>query len=92
MFEFRNISIVTVSGLEFVGCFNNYVVFIGQYQLQNSLFFGEGQAIVNGTVLSIEDSNANLDEVAFISAVEKLQNFGTPRELPEDCLQVQLKL
>ena len=82
-FEFRNINIVTVSGLEFVGCFENHVLSVGRFQLENSAFFGNGQAILNGTVLSIEESAANLDRVAFISAVEK--NSATPQTLPEDC-------
>ena len=45
-----NISNVTVSGLEFVGCFKNHVVTVNQFQLEHSSFFGHGQAIVNGTV------------------------------------------
>ena len=45
-FEFRNVSTVTVSGLEFVGCFKNRVVSVGQFQLENSGLFGNGQAII----------------------------------------------
>ena len=85
-FEFRNISTVSVSGLEFIGCFENHVVSIDLFQLQNSQFFGNGQVLVNGTVLTIEDSTASLDGVAFISAVEKLQTSSTPQNLPEDCI------
>ena len=48
-FEFRNVGIVTVSGLEFVGCFENYVLSVGQFQLENSAFCGNGWAIVNST-------------------------------------------
>ena len=39
-FEFRNVGTVTVSGLEFVGCFESHVISIGQFQLENSGFFG----------------------------------------------------
>ena len=53
-FKFRNVSTVTVSGLKFVGCFENHVIFVSQFQLENSIFFGSGQAKVNGTVLSID--------------------------------------
>ena len=60
-FEFRNISTVSVSGLEFVGCFENHVVSIGLFQLQNSQYFGNDQVLVNGTVLTIEESTASLD-------------------------------
>ena len=83
-FVFGNISIVTVSGLEFVGCLENHVVSIGQFQLENSSFFGNGQAIVSGTVLTIEESTANLDGVVFISAVES----NTIQELPENCTTI----
>ena len=81
-FVFGNINIVTVSGLEFVGCLENHVVSIGQFQLENSSFFGNGQAIVSGTVLTLVESTANLDGVVFISAVEsntiqELQENGT---------------
>ena len=66
-FEFRNINIVTVSGLDFVGCFENLVVSVGHLKLKNSHF--HGQAVVNGTVLIIDESTATLDRVAFISTV-----------------------
>ena len=66
-FEFKNVNVVTVSGLEFVGCFENYVVSVSQFHLESSSFFGHGLAIDNGTVLTIDESTANLDRVAFIS-------------------------
>ena len=66
-FEFRNINIVTVSGLDFVGCFENLVVFVGHYKFENSHFYG--QTVVNGTVLTIDESTATLDRLAFISTV-----------------------
>ena len=78
-FEFRNVSIVTVSGLEFVGCSQNHVESVGQFKLENSAFFGNDQAIVNGKVLIIDKSTANLDRVAFVSV--------TDLELPENCTQ-----
>ena len=86
-FEFRNVSIVTVSGLEFVGCLENCVVSVGHFQLEDSSFFGNGQAIVNGTVLTIEESIANLDRVAFISSVDKQQS-STTQKLPDNCTTV----
>ena len=84
-FEFRNISTVSVSGLEFVGCFETHVVSIGLFQLQYTQFFGNGQVLVNGTVLTIEDSTASLDGVLFISAIDKLQSSAKPENLPEGC-------
>ena len=71
-FEFRNVSIVTVSGLEFVGCFENRVLSVNRFQLENSGFFGNSQEIVNGSILSIDKTIANLDRVAFVSAVDVL--------------------
>ena len=38
-FEFRNVSTVTVSGLEFVGCFDNHVISVSLFQLEKSGFF-----------------------------------------------------
>ena len=66
-FEFRNVSTVTISGLEFIGCFQNHIITVCQFQFENSGFFGNGQPIVSGTgtVLSIEESTANLDTVVF---------------------------
>ena len=64
-FEFSNVSTIILSGLEFVGCFENHVISVGHFQLENSGFFGNGQAVVSGTVLSIEKSTANLDRVVF---------------------------
>ena len=80
-FEFRNVSVVTVSGLEIVGCFENYVASVGQFQLENSKFFSNGQAIVNSTVLRIEKSIANLNRIAFTSSAD-----STPWDLPENCI------
>ena len=70
-FEFRNISTVAVSGFEFIGCFENYVVSVGQFQLENSAFFGYSQAlpIVHDAVLNIDKSTVNLDRIMFISTV-----------------------
>ena len=76
-FEFRNVSIVTVTGLEFVGCYKNYVVSVDQFQIENSVFLGcghaYGQAIVNGAVLTIDESTANLDSVVFLSILDTSQ-------------------
>ena len=85
-FEFRNISIVTVSGLVFVGC---RIISAGNFELKHSEseFFGSNQAIVNGTVLIIEESVASLDTVN-ISDLEILQTSAIPQDLPENCNDV----
>ena len=90
-FEFRNVSIVTVSGLEFVGCLENHVVSVGQFQLENSSFFGNGQAIVNNTVLTVNESAANLDRVAFISVVELQENCTATNSLMKRMIGISLK-
>ena len=58
------------SELEFVECFESHVVSVDHFQLENSGFFCNGWAIVNSSVLIIEDSTASLDRVVFTSAVE----------------------
>ena len=90
-FEFRNVSIVTVSGLEFVGCLENHVVSVGQFQLENSSFFGNGQAIVNSAVLTINESAANLDRVAFISVVELQENCTATNSPMNRMIGISLK-
>ena len=75
-FEFRSVSTVTIiSGLEFIGCFQNHVITVHRFQLENSGFFGGGGAIVNITVLRIEESTAYLDKVVLndmmLSAVDR---------------------
>ena len=49
-FEFSNISTVTVtvSGLEFVGCFENHAISVYNFNLKTSGFFDNGQVKVNG--------------------------------------------
>ena len=80
-FEFRNVGIVTINGLEFVGCFENYVASVKQLHLENVGFFGYDQRVFNGTVMIIEESAAYLDRtvMAFISVVTALQ------EPPQNC-------
>jgi hypothetical protein len=79
-FEFRNVNTVTVSGFKFVGCFENHVISVGRFKLENSGFIGNGQPIVNSTVLSIEESTANLDRVVFndmmLSAVDEQDYYN----------------
>ena len=77
-FEFRNISTVTMTGLEFVGCFNNYIEFIGQFQLEGSSFIGSEQPIARSTVLLIVSCAANLDRIVMA--------FMTQREVSENCM------
>ena len=83
-FEFRNISTVTVSGFDFVGCFNNHVLSVGHLQLENSKFYD--RAIVNGTVVTIDNSTATLYRVAFKSTVgTMLQDGAAIVNSPENC-------
>ena len=87
-FAFRNISIVTVSGLEFVGCFENHVLSVGQFQLENSGFSGNGQPLVNGTVLSIEESTAGLNRVAYVSVIDKPLTIQQVLETLPNCTEL----
>ena len=70
-FEFSHISIVIVSGLDFVGCSQNHIVSVGFIQLENSAFYSNccGYADINGTTVIIEESSASLARVTFTSAV-----------------------
>ena len=83
-FDFWNVSTVTVSGLKFVGCFENHVISVNPFQLENSGFFGNGQARVNSKILTVENSIANLDGVLFLSAIETLHNSTVSQEAGEN--------
>ena len=72
-FEFRNVSAVTVSGLKFVGCFENSVVRVDQFGLKNSAFLGNCMTSI-GTVLIIEESDASLEYVVFASVLDGRQS------------------
>ena len=65
--DFRNVSIISVSGLEFEGCFENHVLSVDHFQLENSVFFGSGQA--NGTVLTIDESSTKIYGSKFLRNV-----------------------
>ena len=47
--------------------------------------------MINGTVLTIDESSANLDSVAFIASIEKLQTSTKP-QLPENCFERTLSV
>ena len=73
-FEFSNTTTVNVTGLDFVRCFENHVISVGNFEMEHSRFYGEAQ-LVNGIVLTIDESTATLDRVAFISTVQvSIQN------------------
>ena len=83
-FEFRKVNIVILGDLDFVGCFENYVMSVGHFQMEHSKFYTE--ALVNGTVLTIYASTATLDRVAFVSTVQgSVQNGAAYANLSESC-------
>ena len=83
-FEFSNITAVNVNGVDFIGCFYNYVSFVDHFLLDNSKFYSK--ALVNGTVLIIDESRATLRRVAFISTVRASVHNGTAHlNLSESC-------
>ena len=90
-FEFKNVSTVTMNGFKFVRCFQNHVQSVDQFQLEHSGFFSNGEAMINGTVLTIDESSANLDSVAFIASIEKLQTSTKP-QLSENCFERTLSI
>ena len=84
-FEFSNTTTVNVTGLDFVGCFENHVISVGHFRIEHSRFYGEAQ-LVNGTVLNIDESTATLDRVAFISTVQvSIPNDAVHLNLSDSC-------
>ena len=71
-FKFINVSTVTVSGFEFVGCYENSVVCVERFELRDSTFLGNGinEVRANSTVLFIQKSSANLEGVSFVSVID----------------------
>ena len=83
-FQFSNTTTVKVNGVDFIGCFENYISFVGHFLLDNSKFYSE--ALVNGTVLTIDKSRATLHRVAFISTVRaSVQNGAAYLNSSESC-------
>ena len=84
-FEFRNVSTLIMNGVEFVGCFNNSVVSVGQLQLENICFIGNRQQIPVGqsTVLSIDSCAANLDRItiAFTTHQRESENYTNAKTI-----------
>lgn len=64
--EFLNVSTVVVSGFEFIGCIGNKVTSVGQFQLENSIFYSPVD--VNGTALILTETMACLDRVTFVTS------------------------
>ena len=67
-FVLRNVSTVTVNRLNFLGCSGNLLEFIDRFHLTDSTFYDHPEA--DGTTLTIADSTAYLDKIAFLSSVE----------------------
>ena len=80
-----------MNGLEFIGCFENYVLSVGQFQLENSTFFGNGRSVSNGAVLTIEESVANLDRVAFLSVLDASPDLAEATISPVSVTGILLK-
>ena len=66
--KFRNISTVTIDGLDFIECSGNQLEFVDQFHLTDSTFYSHPE--LNGTTLTIAESTAYLDRVAFFSTIE----------------------
>ena len=78
--EFRNVSIVTVSGLKFVGCFETYVKSVSPFQLQNS-GIGNSLAIKFSSVLIINESAAEIYDSRFVVNVAETMVYVTHAHL-----------
>ena len=72
-FDFSNVSVVTMSGFDFIGCIRNKVVSVSQFQLEHSRFICE--AGTSGTALIVTESTATLDRVAFLFNVGSEQRM-----------------
>lgn len=73
-FKFRNINTVTISGLDFIDCYGNSVVSVGRFHLMESTFYSHPEH--DSTTLSITDSTAYLERVAFLASTEGVQDHA----------------
>ena len=65
-FEFRRVKSITVSGFDFVECYENHIEFVCLLQLENSKFKSTGLKNASSTQLIITGTNANIVRVTFI--------------------------
>ena len=72
-FVFRNANTVTVNRLNFLGCSGNLLEFIDRFHLIDSTFYDHPEA--DGTTLTIADSTAYLERIAFLSSVESVPDL-----------------
>ena len=83
-FEFSNTTIVNVTGLDFIGCFENHVIIsVGHFLMEHLRFYGE--ALMNSTVLTMYESSATLDRIEFISTANKYTSGAVYVNLSESC-------
>jgi hypothetical protein len=73
-FEFRNVSIITIRGLDFVDCYGNVFVSVGRFHLTESTFYSHPER--DGTTLYITESTAHLERVAFLATTESAQDHA----------------
>ena len=83
-FEFRNIGTVTINGLDFIECSGNLFESVTRFRLTKLTFYDHPE--VDGTTLTIAESIAYVDRVAFLSTIESaLDRTNTSLQLQENC-------
>ena len=83
-FEFRNITIVAINGVDFIECYGNLLASVSGFNLTESTFYSHPEH--DSTTLTITESTAYLERVAFLSTVESVQDRTiTTLKLQENC-------
>ena len=83
-FEFRNVSSIAITGINFIGCSGNQLKSVGQFYITNCTFYNHPE--VDGTTLNIAESTAYLEKVAFLSLAENVKyRVDTSLQPQENC-------
>ena len=96
-FEFKNVSTVSLRGLDMIGCIEVHFISIGHVLVENLRFYD--LSIMNGSILTIDECTATLDNVAFISATidseansqdndTAMNDYSLDSDCPTDFLRV----
>ena len=65
-FEFKNVSTVTLRGLDLIGCIEVHFLSVGHILIESLRFYE--LPVVSGSILTIDECTATLDRVAFVSS------------------------
>ena len=70
-FEFKNVSTVTLRGLDLIGCIEVHFISVGHILIESLRFYE--LSVINGSILTMDECTATLDRLAFVSSTVNSQ-------------------